>query len=297
MNQLLSTIEQNQIALVATGAALVVLLLAFLAARAVRHHRQQRAAAQRLEERGRIRRPVHIDTALLADLRAKGFAGTPDPASTTINLESDTVETVEQRATEQLDRTLRSLQGTDVLADLDADPDRDLHEGEPVLLTGTLTRHRATDAIELLELAAPILARGNGRDEGDGATGTATAIRPSDVDVSTAPMVVHVEHPTAKGGYLMVLRREHLHVDDPIGDGSEVSILAVVERLAARRETLTPDTYLTPHLTRSGRQVLGGRDLTETVERIGDLSNEEIGSDELDFRGPGAILTPAAIYR
>lgn len=206
--------------------------------------------------------------------------------------DDDAGERSREDSTRRLNETVRALEGSDVLIDLDAHPDAELEAGKAIVLSGTLERHAASDAAEILELSAPLLHRGAGNGGGsvtDGGVDGATA--------EGAPLVVRLEHPVDKRGFLMVLPREHLLVEDPTRLGSTVSVLAVIERAIDKRERLEVEDYLGPHLSRDGQAVLGERDLTETIATLSQVASEDLGADDLPFQGPGALLTPAAIQR
>lgn len=300
MNDITTFIQENQTTVFIVAAALVVLLLAWLAARRVRRHRRDAMIA---DDGPTIRRPVYADSTLLEELRAHAptigqGASEMGTATTTLGSSATTADAASRRAmaTRQMNDTLDALTGTTVLNDLDGDPDRELEVGQAVLFSGTLERHAATDAVEILELAAPLLIR-NRQAATDEDAGTLTVTPQTiDLDRPSGPVIVHVEHPTTKRGFLMVLRRDNLLVDDPT-PGSDVTILAVVDRVIGRRETVEVDDYLAPHLTPAGREVLEERDLAETIGTLSEVAGEDLGQKDLKLRGPAAILTPAAIHR
>ncbi len=301
MDAVLEFIELYQTQIAVIGGAIVVLLLAWLTYRALRHRRDQRVVER---PTGRIRRPVYLDVDLLDDLRAHGAREAEVPTSVTTGATTATTSgsptsagSARTEETRRLNDTLAALDGSPILTDLDADPDADLEEGTAVVLTGTLVRHPASDAAEILELSAPLLQRASSNGHGDGGTATVSRVRPDEVTTETAPLVVRLDHPSAKRGYLMVLPREHLRVDDPIRAGGSVSILAVVEKVLGRRDTVTVEDYLSPHLSPQGRAMLDDRDLAETVSALSDVTNEDLAARDLHVRGPGALLTPASIHR
>lgn len=319
---------------IAVGALVLLVLLIWLAVRAFRSRDHGDRTVER--PTGTVRRPVYSDDALLDDLRAHAagragdlrrepdgdrdrdadrpaVAGQPatadvhpvtdgtadatttaavDPARDRSDRDDDAGERSREDSTRRLNETVRALEGTDVLIDLDAHPDAELEAGKAIVLSGTLERHAASDAAEILELSAPLLHRGAGNGGGSVTNGG--------VDGATAegaPLVVRLEHPVDTRGFLMVLPREHLLVEDPTRLGSTVSVLAVIERAIDKRETLEVEDYLGPHLSRDGQAVLGERDLTETIATLSQVASEDLGADDLPFKGPGALLTPAAIQR
>lgn len=305
---------------VAVGALVLLLLLIWLIVRAFR----SRQDADRTVERptGTVRRPVYTDAALLDDLRAHATGPgkdlrrdpeEPRPATADVHpVDADAATTsadastgpaaspgprddddhTREEDTRRVNETLRALEGSAILIDLDAHPDAELEAGKAIVLSGTLERHAASDAAEILELSAPLLHRGAGNGGGsvtDGGVDGATA--------EGAPLVVRLVHPVDKRGYLMVLPREHLLVEDPTRLGATVSVLAVVERAIDRRGALAVEDYLGPHLSRDGQAVLGERDLSEIIATLSQVASEDLGADDLPFEGPGALLTPAAIQR
>lgn len=311
MERLLELAEQYQLELAIIGGIIVVLILAWLAWRALRKRRGGPQVERRTDT---VRRPLYLDGDLLDDLRAHGDAtasgsvdaGTAEdaatPAAATPGTESETgSEAGATRArteeTRRLADTIAALEGSEVLIDLDADPDAELSPGKAVLLTGTLHRHAASDAAEILELSAPLLQRAgtNGHGEGDGDT-TTTPARAEEATADHAPLVVELRPPSTKNRYLMVLPRTHLRVEDPTREDT-VSVMAVIDRVVGRRDTLPPEDYLGPHLSGQGNTLLEDRDLTETITTLSEVANEELDGDELPFKGPGALLTAAAIYR
>lgn len=282
---------QTEIAII--GGVIVLLLVGWLAWRAV--HRRRTRTVERPS--GTIRRPVYTDGVLLDDLRAHGDPARRHGGETTTAATGQSARTEETR---RLNDTLAALEGSPVLLDLDADPGADLEDGRAVILTGRLRRHAASDAAELLELSTPLLERAssNGHHQDDSRdTTTLTPVRRDQVTTAAAPLVVVLEHAASKRHYLMTLPREHLRVDDPTRSDAQVSVLAVVERTLGRRDALTVEDYLGPHLTDDGRSVLADRDLAETVTALSDVTHDDLAARDLRFRGPGALLTPAAIHR
>lgn len=310
--------------LVAAAVLVLLLLLVWLAVRAFR----SRDEGERTVERptATVRRPVYTDHALLDDLRAhadrpggdlRRDPDVPRPATADVHPVGDGATTTSavdpadrtsadrtsiartgdgdharEEDTRRVNETIRALEGSDILIDLDAFPDAELEPGKAIVLSGTLERHAASDAAEILELSAPLLQRGAGNGGG--------SVTKGGVDGATAegaPLVVRLEHPVDKRGFLMVLPREHLLVEDPTRLGSTVSVLAIVERAIDKREHLDVEDYLGPHLSRDGQAVLGERDLTETIATLSQVASEDLGADDLPFKGPGALLTPAAIQR
>ncbi|MBW3620678.1 MAG: hypothetical protein KY461_10570 [Actinobacteria bacterium] len=323
MNDVLEFIERNQTEVALVVGALVLLLLLWLLVRAFRSRDTDRTVER---PTATVRRPVYTDDALLDDLRAHAggrpgdlrrdpdgsAAGQPatadvhpadEPAATTTldparePARTDATgdgEHAREDSTRRVNETIAALEGSDVLIDLDADPDAELEAGKAIVLSGTLQRHAASDAAEILELSAPLLQRGAGN---GGHGGSMTSGGASGATAEGAPLVVRLEHPVDKRGFLMVLPREHLLVEDPTRLGAQVSVLAVVERSLAKRESLQVEDYLGPHLSRDGQAVLGERDLAETIATLSEVASEDLGADDLPFRGPGALLTPAAIQR
>lgn len=324
MNDVLEFVEQNQTEVALVVGGLVLLLLLWLLVRAFR-----RRGADRTVERptGTVRRPVYADEALLDDLRAHAGGGgdlrrsedrpPAQPATSEVHPAPDTTTTSAGEAhdpardrrpdrdrhrradgeagredsTRRVNETVAALEGSDILIDLDAHPDAELVAGKAIVLSGTLERHAASDAAEILELSAPLLQRGSG------GGGSMTNGGAAGATAEGAPLVVRLEHPVDKRSFLMVLPREHLLVEDPTRLGSNVSVLAVVERALDKRETMDVEDYLGPHLSRDGQAVLGERDLAETIATLSQVTSEDLGADDLPFRGPGALLTPAAIQR
>jgi hypothetical protein len=293
MDRLLELAEQYQLELAIVGGIIVVLVLAWLAWSAWRRRRRERHVER---PTGTVRRPIYLDADLLDDLRAHGDPNRSGSVpATTAQAASASPRTEDTR---RLNDTLASLEGSDVLIDLDADPDHGLSPGKAVVLTGTLHRHPATDAAEILELSAPLLQRagGNGHATADGDTDTMAQVRADEITTDHAPFVVTLEHPSARHGHLLVLPRAHLRADDPTRAG-RVTVIAVVDRVLGRRDTLAPEDYLAPHLSTQGRGLLADRDLTETVTALSDVAREDLGARDLPFKGPGTLLTPAAIHR
>lgn len=317
MNDVLEFVEQYQTEVALVVGALVLLLLIWLLVRAFRSRDTERTVER---PAATVRRPVYTDDALLDDLRASAGRGDlrrreddsappPEPATADVHPVSGSTTTSavdpardrdardagdggREDSTRRVNETIAALEGSDVLVDLDAHPDADLEPGKAILLTGTLERHAASDAAEILELSAPLLQRGAGNGGGsmtNGGVAGATA--------EGAPLVVRLDHPVDRRGFLMVLTREHLLVEDPTRLGSKVSVLAVIERSIGKRESLDVEDYLGPHLSRDGQAVLGERDLAETIATLSHVASEDLGADDLPFRGPGALLTPAAIQR
>lgn len=292
MDSLLSILEQYQVPIVIVAGAIVLLVLGWLAIRAMRNRTRDRTVER---PTGTIRRPVYTDMGLLEELRAHGEPRGTGATTTTSATAGSSGGTSGADEIRRVNDTLDALEGTSVLIDLDADPDAALEPGKAVVLTGRLERHPASTAVEILELSAPLLHRGASNGQDDGGTATLPQARTQEATADTTPIVVRLDHPSAKRGYLMVLPREHLRVEDPTRD--TVSVLAVVDRVVDRRETVAAEDYLGAHLSAEGRSMFGDRDLAETVAALSDVANEDLGADDLPFKGPGAILTPAALHR
>lgn len=267
-------------------AAAVLLALAVMALVVWRRRRRRTPAARPAP--GAIRRPVYVDPELLEDLRAH------------TDLEPRTGDHAPGRTsrTRLLNDTIDALDRADMLLDLDRDREDEVEiaAGRAVLLTGTLERLPATDAAALLELSTPLLERarhdaGDG-DDHDGQVVTRPTVR-TEVTDAGAPVVVKLRHAT--GDHLMVLPRSNLRIGDPTELVRPLTVLAVVERVLGRREKLDVDDYLRPHLSPQGRDALGTRDLSEVVGSLHELTDD--GGHDLAFRGPGLVLTPAAVWR
>lgn len=307
MDSILQWAEQYQTEIAVAGGVVVLLLVGWAIWRAVRSRRGERTVERPTDT---VRRPIYADHQLLDELRAHGTpatdrgepgAGTPRRPESPSGTGGDGTRSTGSEDTRRLNETLTALEGSPVLVDLDADPDAELRPGKAVVLSGTLQRHPATDAAEILALSAPLLQRasGNGHGHGpsgDGDTTTLTQARAEEVSTESAPVVVRLEHPATKRDFLLVLPRRHLLVDDPIRGDRRVTVVAVVEKVLGRRETVEVDEYLAPHLSEQGRSMLAEQDLTELITGLSDVTHENLGARDLPFKGPGALLSPAAIH-
>jgi hypothetical protein len=110
--------------------------------------------------------------------------------------------------------------------------------------------------------------------------------------------VVHVFVMEAGDHRLVVMADpKHLYGDASMDDlDGELTLLATVDRLVADDEAKSLDRYVMPNVNRTMRRMLGGKDLVEMAEGLGEAIGRKIDRDSLTISGPAAIVTPVAIY-
>jgi hypothetical protein len=246
-----------------------------------------------------IRRPVYLDPLLLDDLLAHVETRdyTRDLRDT---LEGGRLEDEGHTGeTRKLNKVLAGMRGrTDLLTNLDEDHGADLSEGRAVIASGRLIELPATAAAELLELSTPLLAHTPSENGHHGALKTRT--HPNATAAPTgaaAPLVLRFEPTAGDRNFLLVLPREGLRVDDPDSLGGHVTLIGVVDDVLGARDRIGPDRYLTPGLSSEVREHVRDRDLGDVVSSLAAAAGTELAERDLTFKGPGARVTAAAIYR
>lgn len=288
--------DAQQLAVVVAAGVVLLAVIALIVALVVRRRRRRPTPIETPADGEVIRRPVYVDPLLLDDLlghvETRDFSGELNRA-----LEIDDPD---RRPTEvrKLNKVLVGLrQRSDLLHDLDREPETELQEGQAIIATGTLTRLPASDAAELIELAAPLLvhaANGHGPD-----------IRSQNVGVKHPPLALRLDPST--GGdrrYLVVLDHDGLWTDLPAshpGDRSlpsgPVTVLGIVDGVLGARDRISGADVLGPELSYEVRESLRDRDLGTVATTLSNLTDQPLKERELDFEGPGARIGVAAIYR
>jgi hypothetical protein len=232
-----------------------------------------RWAARRLRRSApaELERSLYLDTDLLRHLAGPGGREVDDPLALGVRARDD-------------------LEARGVLVDLDRDPRAQLVPGRAVTLSGVLRHHPATAAAELLELSTPLLTHGAPRPAAGPNAGPDRAPDASS-DATDVPLVVSLPHPS--GEHLLVLPATGRTADPDALIGTRITVLAVVDRVLSRRDRLAVDDYLRPHLSERGARALGDRPIDAVIGPLSEVSRSDI--DGVTFRGPGLLLTPAAI--
>ncbi|MBW3665131.1 MAG: hypothetical protein KY469_18710 [Actinobacteria bacterium] len=291
--------------LVIAVAAGVIVLLAGLWVWMRRRRTARRAGAAAVPAsattpaRTTIRRPVYLDALLLDDLLA--HVETRDYSRDLRDtLEGGRLEDDGHAGeTRKLNKVLAGMHGrTDLVTNLDEDDGADLTEGRAVIVTGRLVELPATAAAELLELSTPLLTHAPSDNGDDGALKTRPRQTSTATPTSTAaPLVLRLEPTDGDRNFLVVLPREGLRVDDPDSLGGRVTLIGVVDEVLGSRDRLGPDRYLKPGLSSDVREHIRDRELSEVVSSLADAAGTKLSERDLTFKGPGARVTPAAIYR
>lgn len=290
LDQILPNLSDTAQYAVAAAAAVVLLALIALAITLVVRRRRRRPHPIEPEaSTDVIRRPVYIDPLLLDDLlghvETRDFSGGLSEA-----LEGDDPD---RRPTEvrKLNKVLVGLrQRSDLVHDLDREPEADLTEGRAVTVTGTLSRLPASDAAELIELSAPLLvhaANGHGPD-----------VRSRNVGIAHPALVLRLSPATGGDrGYLLVLDHECLWLEDRNLPSGPVSVLGIIEEIVDAKDRIDGNGLLAPKLSYDARESLRDRDVAEVAATLSTLTDSPLKKRELDFEGPGARIGVAAIYR
>lgn len=290
LDQVLPNLSDAQQLAVAVAVGVVLLaVIALIAALVVRRRRRRPTPIETPADREVIRRPVYVDPLLLDDLlghvETRDFSGELNRA-----LELDDPD---RRPTEvrKLNKVLVGLrQRSDLLHDLDREPQGDLQEGHAITATGTLTRLPASDAAELIELAAPLLVHA--------ANGHRSDIRSQNVGIKHPPLALRLDPST--GGdrrYLVVLDHDGLWTEDRNLPSGPVTVLGVVDEVLEARDRISGADVLGPKLSYEVRESLRDRDLGTVATTLSTLTDQPLKERELDFEGPGARIGVAAIYR
>lgn len=275
---------------VAIAAGVAVLVLAALVAVVVAVRRRWRRPRPLGDSPGDglVRRPAYLDTAVVGDLL--GHTEQQDHSRElrdALETGDDDARTPGVRA---LNKVLSGLEAhDDLLADLDLDPEAGLHAGKVVRVTGRLEPLPATDAVELLERAAPLLGMQPDPLSRDPAPTT---------PVHVGPLVMRLTPATGdQRRFLVILDRDALR--GPAADLVEekVTVLAVAQDVLARRDSLDIGQVIRSRLSLEVRDALSERDLSEVVATLSRVTPNELDGDALEFTGPGARLEVGAIYR
>lgn len=298
----------------AIAAGLIVLLLgAVVLGRLAR--RRRTAPPERREEL--VRRPVYLDSVILSDVLGH-LEATDHSRNLRILLEDESEEelrTPEEQLTSRRDDQVRSLnkaiaaaaQRQDLAVDLDKNPDSELKPGQVIRVTGQLDILPATRVATLLERGVPLYGREGRLHSATAAPSTRRGAHDDDtdtlllvnertsLDTSRPSIVAEFKAPHVSGGrILLALEPEALERDSV--PAATVSMLAIVDRTLGRRERLDLDDFLRPHLSLQVRSALGSRDLMEVAEPLAKATGDELKRRDLRLTGPGATVTPAAIW-
>lgn len=297
LDQLLPNLsDAQQLAVVVAAGVILVALIALIVALVLRRRRRRPTPIETPPDRDVIRRPVYVDPLLLDDLlghvETRDFSGELNRA-----LETDDPD---RRPTEvrKLNKVLVGLrQRSDLLHDLDREPEAELQDGHAITATGTLTRLPASDAAELIELSAPLLVHA--------ANGQGPDIRSQNVGIKAPPLALRLDPST--GGdrrYLVVLDHDGLWTDLPASSPGDrnlpsgpVTVLGIVEQVVGTRDRIDGADVLGPQLSYEVRESLRDRSLGAVAATLSTLTDRPLKERELDFEGPGARIGVAAIYR
>lgn len=273
---------------IAAGAIVIAVTALILAAVAVRRRWRRPTPLGSSPGEGLVRRPVYLDTAVVGDLL--GHTEDQDHSRDLRDaLESgdDQARTPGVRA---LNKVLSGLEAhSDLLADLDLDPEADLHAGKIVRLTGRLEPLPATDAVEILERAAPLLGmQPEPLTRDPDATSTA---------IHEGPLVMQLTPATGDPRrFLLILDRKALRAQPTELVDEKATVLAVTQDVLTRRDSLDIGGVIRSRLSLQVRDALSERDLGEVVVALSPVTATELDADALVFEGPGARIEVAAIY-
>jgi hypothetical protein len=254
-----------------------------------------------------VRRPVYLDSVILADvlghLEATDHGRSlrtilEDTGEEDLNQPPDEFTTHRDDQVRLLNKAIAAAaQRHDLAVDLDKEPDADLTPGRVVRVTGTLRVLPATQVADLLERGVPLYGRPNrlqptarsGRDEGQ-----VLVLEEAGLDTTRPPVVAELETPHLSEKILLIMDAEGMWQDSV--PTKTVSMLAIVDRVLGRRDRLDLDDFVRPHLSLQVRSALGSRDLMEVARPLSQAAGDELRKKDLQLRGPGSTVTPAAIW-
>lgn len=303
-NRWTDLVNQEPLLVAAIAAGIAVLLIGLLVLAAMRRRRMTAPPARREEL---VRRPIYLDSVILADVLGH-LEATDHGRSLRTILEDTGEEDLSQppdEFTTHRDDQVRLLnkaiaaaaQRGDLAVDLDKEPDADLTPGRVVRVTGTLRVLPATQVADLLERGVPLYGRPNrlqptarsGRDEGQ-----VLVLEEAGLDTTRPPVVAELETPHLSEKILLIMDAEGMWQDSI--PTKTVSMLAIVDRVLGRRDRLDLDDFVRPHLSLQVRSALGSRDLMEVARPLSQAAGDELKKKDLQLRGPGSTVTPAAIW-
>lgn len=303
-NRWTDVVAQEPLLVAAVAGAIIVLLIGLLALAALRRRRTT-APPERREEL--VRRPVYLDSVILSDVL--GHLEATDHGRSLRNILEDTGEQElgqpDDEFTTHRDDQVRLLnkaiaaaaQRRDLAVDLDKEPEADLAPGRVVRVTGTLRVLPASQVADLLERGVPLYGRPNrlqptGRSKKDDSQ--VLVLEEAELDTSRPPIVAELETPHVTERILLIMDAGPMWQDTV--PTKTVSMLAIVDRVLGRRDKLDLDDFVRPHLSLQVRSALGSRDLMEVARPLSQAAGGELKNKDLQLRGPGATVTPAAIW-
>lgn len=303
-NRWTDLVDQEPLLVAAVAAGIAVLLIGLLVLAAVRRRRRTAPPARREEL---VRRPVYLDSVILSDvlghLEATDHGRNlrtilEDTGEQDLNQPPDEFTTHRDDQVRLLNKAIAAAaQRRDLAIDLDKEPEADLTPGRVIRVTGTLRVLPATQVADLLERGVPLYGRPNrlqpsarsGHDEGQ-----VLVLEEAGLDTTRPAVVAEFETPHVSEKILLIMDAEAMWQDSI--PTKTVSMLAIVDRVLNRRDRLDLDDFVRPHLSLQVRSALGSRDLMEVARPLSQAAGAELKKKDLQLRGPGSTVTPAAIW-
>lgn len=303
-NRWTDLVSQEPVLVAAIAAGIMVVLIGVLALAAFRRRRKT-APPERREDL--VRRPVYLDSVILSDvlghLEATDHGRSlrtilEDTGEDELNQPPDEFTTHRDDQVRLVNKAIAAAaQRRDLAIDLDEEPDADLAPGRIVRVTGTLRVLPATQVADLLERGVPLYGRSNrlqptARAKKDDSQ--VLVLEETGLDTSRPPVVAELETPHVNERILLIMDAEGMWQDTV--PTKTVSMLAIVDRVLGRRDNLDLDDFVRPHLSLQVRSALGSRDLMEVARPLSQAAGAELKKKDLQLRGPGSTVTPAAIW-
>lgn len=113
----------------------------------------------------------------------------------------------------------------------------------------------------------------------------------------SAPTVMTLDPDPDIGQVTMILRPSGLYRVDSFDDlEGDMTVFGVVDRVLGDGPSVSLDRYMFPGLNRTMRRAISGKALDRLLDDLRDHLDQPIDRDDLAARGPGAIVSAAAIY-
>lgn len=207
-----------------------------------------------------------------------------------------------------LDIVIDGLRSAGALSEFSGAPGQALRARSAVEATGHLVLSPASEGGALLEGLMPILSAGLGeRDTIDNSevkklmdenpSLMSSLLGFDGAQKPAAPAVLLLEPEDGEMRLMMVVRSDHLYNAESYEElEGPMTVLGVVDRVLPEGVTVSMDSYLFPSMNRSMRRALARDGLDEILGSVGELEGRSIDLSALQFHGPGAMISVAAIY-
>jgi hypothetical protein len=184
-----------------------------------------------------------------------------------------------------------SLQG--MLIDLEAEPDATLVHRQPIEVSGELALEPASEIGQLFALALPKMM---GAGSGDLSDSDIWELMAGSSLKSAPSIVMSLTHAETGKRFMMVLDPKNVRADDIEDLEGDMTVFGILDKLLPEGGSLSLQRYLLPKINRAARRALSGANLQELLDSSRELTGRSLSMSDLEFTGPGALLSVVAIY-